>query len=383
MLITLAGASGFAQTVAVWLSDQGFRSRWAACSPTESQSLLLVRGPASLVVLHLLPTPASPDEVAPADASSAMTDAFAERASRRRERFGDDGLKQRRSKQTLVHLWEDQWLEHEEIVRSRLLAMLGRSRRLFARTTVARRIDSATCDDFLLDHHLWGATKSRYRFGLFTKTGDELVAVASFSARWRVRRHGSSEARASHELIRYCCRREEVVVGGISKLIAAFSADVKPDELVTVIDRDWGSGEGWRTLGFRPLKRLPPVTFYVGRDGRRCHLGVGPNPHRRRLPDEVRAMLEQRAAERSIERRASTSATVDDAEEDASGSADAVAAAPAETEETVAAADDERFLASLGYYPVRDAGAERHLLRITQQGRAGAPASRAASSSTS
>ena len=33
-----------------------------------------------------------------------------------------------------------------------------------------------------------------------------------------------------------------------------------------------------------------------------------------------------------------------------------------------AACHYECFLASVGYYPVRDAGAERHLLRITQVG---------------
>ena len=352
------------------------------------------------MVLHLLPTPRSAEEVAPADLSSAMTDAFAERNQHRREVFGEEQLKRRRSKQTLVHLWEDQWLEHEAIVHSRLLTMLGRSSRIFARTTYAQRIDTPTCDAFLLQNHLWGATKSRYRFGcvpcllpyallllpsvlpldslstsslrspvcvkvltsacarafdlhstvrrcsLFTKqkldadgrviSGGELIAVASFSARWKVRRHNGAEARASHELIRYCCRRGEVVVGGISKLISAFAADVKPDEIVTVIDRDWGSGEGWRTLGFRPLKRLPPVTFYVGPDGRRCHLGTGPNPHRRRLPEEVQAALEE------------LSASCEEGEADSG-----------------AEAADGDLLAERGYFPVRDAGAERHLLMVS------------------
>jgi hypothetical protein len=335
-------ASAFAPAVASWLNEQGYRTRWAKCAdiPTTS-SLLLVRGPVSLVVLHLLPTPTSPHDVVPADLSMEMTDAFAERALRRQQLVDEEQLNKRRSKQTLVHLWEDQWDEHDGIVRSRLLTMLGRSRRIFARTTQARRIDSATCDAFLLENHLWGATKSRYRFGLFTKKGDELVAVASFSARWKVRRDGSGEARASHELIRYCCRRGEVVVGGISKLLSAFSADVTPDEVVTVIDRDWGSGEGWRTLGFRPLKRLPPVTFYIGPDGRRCHLGVGPNPHRRRLPDHIQAALEEGAPlERSTEQTDGASPTQPPL-------------------------DDEQLLAQHSYYPVRDAGAERHILLIT------------------
>ena len=48
------------------------------------------------------------------------------------------------------------------------------------------------------------------------------------------------------------------MVGGISKLLSAFAREAGPDEIVTVIDRDWGEGGGWATLGFRPLRRLPP-----------------------------------------------------------------------------------------------------------------------------
>ena len=97
----------------------------------------------------------------------------------------------------LVHLWEDEWRARQPIVHSRLLAMAGRSRRLMARKLQVRRIDAATLEGFLLQHHLWGPTQARFRYGLFTKPsgpegeeGEELVAVASFSARRNVQRAG-------------------------------------------------------------------------------------------------------------------------------------------------------------------------------------------------
>ena len=291
-----------------------------------NRKLLLVKGSSSVVALHLLPTPRSTAEVPSAEASAVMTDAFILRNSER--------TKTQKSRPVLVHLWEDQWLEHDGIVQSRILAMLGRARRIFARTTRVHRIDKAACDAFLLENHLWGATKARYRYGLYANKGEgDLVAVASFSPRWNLRRYGHENPRASHELIRYCSRRGTTVVGGISKLLSAFIADADPDEIVTVIDRDWGSGEGWQTLGFRPLKKLPPVTFYVGPDGLRCHPGEGPNPHRRRLPPDVAAALQ-----------AASSATAEKA-----GSSNF----------------DHETLATLDFFPVRDAGAERHLLVVT------------------
>lgn len=298
--------------VSTWLHNEGFRSRnlrFPRCDGASSSAparLLAVRGSSSLLVLHLLATPRSLVETLPAASTGALTDGFAPRRPA-----------------SLVHLWEDQWSEHSEIVRSRLLAKLGKSARVMARKTVARRIDSVTLDAFLLDNHLWGTTKARYRYGLFDQ-GDALVAVASFSPRWNVRRHGG-DPRASHELIRYCSRRGETVVGGITKLMAAFRRDASPDEIVTVIDRDWGEGGGWASLGFRPLKQLPPVSFYIGPDGRRCHLGGGPNPHRRRLPPSIAEMVER----------------LTDPEETRS------------------------FLSAHGYFAVHDAGAERHLLQLT------------------
>ena len=154
---------------------------------------------------QLQPTPRSADEVMPALEASELADAFIERSQDR----------QVKRRTVLVHLWEDQWEEHHDVVQSRLLAMLGRSSaRWMARQTVARRIDAATATDFLLEHHLWGATQSRFRYGLYLRNEpDTLVAVATFSARWR-KRLADGEIRHSHELIRFCSRRGETVVGG-------------------------------------------------------------------------------------------------------------------------------------------------------------------------
>ena len=303
----------FTAEVSGWLRSEGFRCRGCQLrvSGDQTRPFLMVRGASSPspLLLHLLPTPQSAEAVLPASVTAELADAF---AVRRRP--------------TLVHLWEDQWEEHACIVRSRLLAKLGRYERMAGRKTVARRIDSATADPFLVQHHLWATTKCRYRYGLYRKSEPgELVAVATFSARWK-KKQADGSTRASHELIRYCSTQGVAVVGGISKLIAAFRRETHPDECVTVIDRDWGAGGGWGTLGFASLRKLPPTTFYVGPDGRRCEAGAGPNPHRRRLPDELaRAVAAMHAAGGT-------------------------------------AAEADRYLAGHGYFAVHDAGAERHLL---------------------
>ncbi|KAL3934352.1 MAG: hypothetical protein SGBAC_009912 [Bacillariaceae sp.] len=130
---------------------------------------------------------------------------------------------------------------------------------------------------FLDEHHLWGATRAKYYFGLFLEesensNGRELVAVATFTARRRVKRNGWIFK--SHELLRFCAQRNAFVVGGISKLCKAFIKDVKPDDLVTVVDRDWGAGSGWHSIGFHTVATMDPLAMIVNpnQPGLRRHL---------------------------------------------------------------------------------------------------------------
>jgi len=142
-------------------------------------------------------------------------------------------------------------------------------RRIFARKTTVRRITAAVTMVFLEKHHLWGATKAKHNYGLFVgdknKKGsnnaneEELVAVATFSARRKIIRMGKPHR--SHELLRFCSRRDSNVVGGISKLIKAFVKEKAPDDIVTVVDRDWGDGSGWHSIGFHTVATMDPIVM--------------------------------------------------------------------------------------------------------------------------
>jgi hypothetical protein len=181
-------------------------------------------------------------------------------------------------------------------------------RRLYARQTTVCRIDRHTARDFLWQHHLWGSTTStKYSYGLYdntmkrsnvnnntkgkvdddddplrhtTKYGT-LVAVATFSSRRNVRRGQGLNQRIyrSHELLRTCTCRNVSIVGGISKLISAFIKDHNVDDIVTVIDRDWGIGQtNWYTLGFTTVATMLPIPMVIhgtDRTRRRHLIGAG------------------------------------------------------------------------------------------------------------
>lgn len=182
--------------------------------------------------------------------------------------------------ETIIHLHEDVYKNKKDIVQARILAKLGRSKRYYARKTNLRRIDKATAMSFLEENHLWGATNSKFNYGLFSKelelVDEELLAVATFSPRRHVNRGTSSRPYRSHELIRYTSKKDGQCIGGITKLMAGFVKEHAPDDIVTCIDRDWGDGAGWQSIGFDKVGVMPPLMMVIDEYGvRRYCVGAG------------------------------------------------------------------------------------------------------------
>jgi hypothetical protein len=171
-----------------------------------------------------------------------------------------------------------------------------------------KRIAKSDYIPFLEENHLWGATGSKYGYGLFIKnkqvkhqTDDTstpqvpaaeeiLVAVATFSSKREINR--ARNKFNSHELLRFCTKSDTTVVGGLTKLVSAFVKEVKSKhtevndsgnvvqtgiDIVTSIDRDFGSNT-WPN--FERVQVMDPIPMFVGDvDGLRRHaVGVGLAP---------------------------------------------------------------------------------------------------------
>lgn len=173
----------------------------------------------------------------------------------------------------LIHLWEDVWCAKTEVVKSRLLALLGRSTRIHARLCQVQRIDKHTVDKFLTSNHLQVSTNAKFKYGIFIKPSyftryqqvlspySSLVAAATFSAARTVHREG--QPYRSVELIRFANLRGCTVVGGLDKLIKAFINEHHPDDIMTYADRDWSNGRGYEKVGFQRIEVTPPQTFLL------------------------------------------------------------------------------------------------------------------------
>jgi|SRR5690606_11462142 len=157
------------------------------------------------------------------------------------------------------HIDIDQVVSANEKITARLLALLENGQTVYARTTVAARIDKKVSIDFQQDHHLQSAIPGKYRYGLFHK--GELVSIAVFSGGRRMR--DKPDDYRSFELIRFCHKSKIRVVGGLSKLIRAFIKDFKPGDIMSYVDRDWTHASSLNTIGFTERGRTAPHEFWI------------------------------------------------------------------------------------------------------------------------
>jgi len=159
----------------------------------------------------------------------------------------------------IIHLWKDQWENKREIIESRLMSSLGKSKKIHGRQTDVRPVDTPTMFEFLSINHLHVPIGARYRYGLFYR--EQLVAVAAFSKSRPMIREGISYN--SSELVRFCSRNGYTVVGGFSKLIAYFIEQNKPDDIMTYRDTDWPGGNAYHALGFEKAGTMPPFELWL------------------------------------------------------------------------------------------------------------------------
>lgn len=158
-----------------------------------------------------------------------------------------------------IQLWEDMWLNRPLQVLSRICSLLGRNQKIHGRKTTIKSITQSEADHFLIEHHLQGSAKARYRYAL--EADGKCVAVATFSAKRKMTRiHADYN---SVELIRFATASGYTVQGGLSKLIKHLINQLKPNDIMSYADLDWSNGKGYTHLGFQLIEQTAPANIWL------------------------------------------------------------------------------------------------------------------------
>lgn len=172
----------------------------------------------------------------------------------------------------LIHIFEDEWVNNKEMIKSRLLYKIGKSlnKKISARKCQIKTVSFKDSQEFLNKNHLQGADKSKFRYGLYYQ--DILISFMSF-AKPNASRGNKKQDDGIYELMRFATKSDTICVGGFGKLFNYFINEIKPEKVISFADRRWCSQTNniYVNMGFNFIGLSQPSYWYFKENSKRYH----------------------------------------------------------------------------------------------------------------
>ena len=160
----------------------------------------------------------------------------------------------------LLHIFEDEWLNKKEIVKSIIKSKFKIYDNIFyARKCFIKELDSKEYKNFCNQNHIQGSVNASVKLGLYYK--NELVSVMSFGG---LRKSlGSVKEVGTYEMLRFCSKLNTTIVGGASKLFKFFVKKYNPNKIVSFSDNRYFDGRLYEKLNFKFVTNTKPNYYYI------------------------------------------------------------------------------------------------------------------------
>lgn len=154
----------------------------------------------------------------------------------------------------LFHIFENEWLDpiKKEIWKSVINNKLHLNNKIYARNCEIKEVSTNEAMVFENANHLQGSGLSSIKLGLYYN--NELVSLMTFG---KSRYNKNFE----YELIRFCSKINNNVIGGANKLLKYFETTYKPKSLISYANRRWSKGDLYEKLGFSFINNSTPNWF--------------------------------------------------------------------------------------------------------------------------
>lgn len=144
----------------------------------------------------------------------------------------------------LLHIFENEWINNKDLWKSVIKAKCG----IFDRKYGARELkisineDKIKIKNFLSENHLQGSSNFNFSICLINEN-KEIIQVATFG-KPRFTKHENCL-----ELLRFCTKKNNAVIGGFSKIIKNYKKNNKED-LLSYANRRWSDGGVYKRHNF-------------------------------------------------------------------------------------------------------------------------------------
>lgn len=152
----------------------------------------------------------------------------------------------------LLHIFEDEWLDKQDIIKSIILSKLNKYEQIiYARKCVIKEVKNYK--DFLNNNHLRGYIGSKINLGLYYQ--DQLVSLLTLSKPRYNKKY-------DYEILRFCNLLNTKVIGGFSKLLKYFENNYS-GSIITYSDKRLFDGSIYRNNRFTELTSSDPNYYYT------------------------------------------------------------------------------------------------------------------------
>lgn len=184
----------------------------------------------------------------------------------------------------LIHIYDWEWSTKQEQIKELLRIALGCTKtRIYARQCEIRVISNKEARPFNDANHLQGHRNAQITYGLFYD--NELVQLMSFS---KTKYNRNNKGVHDWEIIRGCPGSNNIVVGGVSKLLSHFIDDNHPDKIFSYCDFNKFDGKSYLESGMSFIGYTGPNKWWLLKDG--CVVNRSPNNYTE-LKKEAKATI--------------------------------------------------------------------------------------------
>ena len=154
----------------------------------------------------------------------------------------------------LIHIFEDEWMNMQSIVKSILLSKMGKiENKIFARKCTINNVENNIATQFYYDNHIQGSINGIH-YGLYYDK--ELVSILTIGK-------PRFNKKYEWEIYRFCNKINTNITGGLSKLINCFIKQKDPLNILTYADARFGKGLGYLKCGFNLIDVSKPNYYYM------------------------------------------------------------------------------------------------------------------------
>jgi hypothetical protein len=185
----------------------------------------------------------------------------------------------------LIHIFEDEWVNKNDIVKSKLthILELNKNSKIYARKCNIKQISTKDKNKFLNENHIQGEDKSGVRLGLYYN--NLLVSVMTFS-RPRSGIGKNTKKENMYELVRFASDKNKIVIGAFSKLLKHFLRNYEFDRIITYADLRWSIESNiYEKTGFVLKRQTEPNYWYADRNYRYHRYGFRKQLLKEKFPE--------------------------------------------------------------------------------------------------